>query len=196
MEAFERRQRVRFDIMMTHDAEDLIHPESLRLINWFSRDLRMVQVPVLALPTPGREFTHGVYCDEFAEYQLKDIPVRQRLGGFLPVQRGRHRLQPDGAGTTSPPTRGGRIFDPACLTEDYENGYRLHAAGLPPDFLPIRFDRAGPMATREYFPRTLARRRPAAQPLGHGNRAAGLAASRLARPVPASSTGSGATARA
>jgi len=30
------------------------------------------------------KFTHGLYCDEFAEYQLKDIPARQRLGGFLP----------------------------------------------------------------------------------------------------------------
>src|SRR3954466_7247547 len=84
MEAFERRQRVRYDIIMTHDAEDLAHPEALRLINWFSRDFDMVQVPVLPLPTPARELTHGIYCDEFAEYQLKDIPVRQQLGGFLP----------------------------------------------------------------------------------------------------------------
>ena len=44
----------------------------------------MVQIPVLPLPTGLAEMTHGVYCDEFAEYQLKDIPARQRLGGFLP----------------------------------------------------------------------------------------------------------------
>ena len=44
----------------------------------------MVQVPVLALRTPWHELTHGLYCDDFAEFQSKDIPVRQMLGGFLP----------------------------------------------------------------------------------------------------------------
>src|SRR5947209_3486222 len=121
MEAFELRQRVRYDIIMTHDAEDLAHPESLRLINWYSRDFDMVQVPVLALPTPARELTHGIYCDEFAEYQLKDIPARQQLGGFLPsngVGTGFSRAALDELAAD----RGGRIFDPECLTEDYENG--------------------------------------------------------------------------
>jgi bacteriophage N4 adsorption protein B len=154
MEAFERRQRVRYDIILTHDAEDLAHPESLRLINWFSRDFDMVQVPVLALPTPGRDLTHGIYCDEFAEYQLKDIPARQQLGGFLPsngVGTGFSRAALDELAAD----RGGRIFDPACLTEDYENGLRLHQLGRPQLFLPIRWDGAGPIATREYFPRTL-----------------------------------------
>ena len=68
---------MRFDIVMTHDAEDLIHPESLRLINYFARTYDMVQMPVLALPTPAREWSHGLYCDDFAEFQSKDIPVRQ-----------------------------------------------------------------------------------------------------------------------
>jgi adsorption protein B len=71
LQVFETRNQVHFDVVMTHDAEDLIHPESLRLINWFSRDYDMVQIPVLPLPTPFPEITHGLYCDEFAEYQLK-----------------------------------------------------------------------------------------------------------------------------
>ncbi len=152
MEAFERRQRVRFEVVVTHDAEDLVHAESLRLINWFSRDYAMTQVPVLALPTPARELTHGVYCDEFAEYQLKDIPVRQRLGGFLPSNG-------VGAGFTREAlerlaaARDGSIFDPEALTEDYENGFRLHAMGCRQVFVPIRFAGAAPIATREYFPR-------------------------------------------
>src|ERR1044071_2339868 len=49
LEAFERENGVRFDVIMTHDAEDLAHPESLRLINWFSGEYDMVQVPVLPL---------------------------------------------------------------------------------------------------------------------------------------------------
>lgn len=152
MQAYELRQRVRYDIIITHDAEDLIHPQSLRLINWFSRRHEMVQVPVLALPTSLHEFTHGVYCDEFAETQTKDIPVRQRLGGFLPssgVGTGFDRASLERLAAA----RGGRIFDPSCLTEDYENGLRFYKMGLRQVFLPIVFDRHGPVATREYFPR-------------------------------------------
>ena len=152
MKAFESVHSVRFEIVITHDAEDLIHPESLRLVNWFSSDYQMIQVPVLALPTPVGEFTHGLYCDEFAEYQSKDIPVRRWLGGFLPgngVGTGiaREALEHLAA------CQRDRIFDPDCLTEDYETGYRLFAQGCRQLFLPLRFDGAGPVATREYFPR-------------------------------------------
>jgi adsorption protein B len=153
LESFEQRHNVRFDIVMTHDAEDLIHPDSLRLINWFSRDYDMVQIPVLPLRTPPGELTHGLYCDEFAEYQWKDIRVRQALGGFLPSNGvgtgfGREALE------RLAETRGGRIFDPECLTEDYENGFRLHALGGRQIFVPIQLRPDGPVATREYFPRS------------------------------------------
>ena len=88
---------------------------------------------MLPLPTPLGEFTHGLYCDEFAEFQTKDIPVRQRLGGFLPSNG-------VGPGSSAPPwttwrhRAAGRMFDPDCLTEDYENGLSAARAGLPPDF--------------------------------------------------------------
>ena len=152
MQAFEARQGIRFEIVITHDAEDLIDADSLRLINWFARDHDMVQIPVLALPTPASEWTHGIYCDEFAEYQTKDIPVRQRLGGFLPA---------NGVGTgfrrealeRLAATRGGRVFDPESLTEDYETGYRLHALGCRQVFVPVQERKSAPIATREYFPR-------------------------------------------
>ena len=152
MVRYEARHDVHYDIVMTHDAEDLVDPESLRLVNWFSRDYAMMQVPVLALPTPLGELTHGLYCDEFAEFQTKDIPMRQRLGGFLPANGvgtgfARHALEHLAA------TRGGMIFDPACLTEDYENGLRLHALGYRQIFVPVRFRNGRPVATREYFPR-------------------------------------------
>jgi len=152
LQRFEETHNCRFEVIMTHDAEDLIHPDSLRMINWLSRKYAMVQVPVLALPTKIREFTHGLYCDEFGEYQQKDIPVRQWLGGFLPsngVGAGFERNALEHLAST----RGGRIFDPECLTEDYENGFCLHALGYPQIFVPLRFAPEGLMATREYFPR-------------------------------------------
>jgi adsorption protein B len=156
MEDHERRRGVHFDVVVTHDAEDLIHPESLRIINFLSREYQMVQIPVLPLPTGLREFTHGLYCDEFAEYQSKDIPVRQLLGGFLPsngVGTGFERAALERLASQ----KGGQVFDPACLTEDYENGYRLHALGCRQRFVPLRFDGRQLTATREYFPRTFRR---------------------------------------
>jgi len=152
MVEYEQRQGLAFEIVITHDAEDLIHPESLRLINWFSRDHEMVQIPVLPLATALAEWTHGLYCDEFAEFQSKDIPVRQQLGGFVPA---------NGVGTgfersaleNLRRSHDGKFFDPDCLTEDYENGFRMHAAGYRQIFVPIHFDASEPVATREYFPR-------------------------------------------
>ena len=152
MEDYEAAHGPRFEIVVTHDAEDLIHPESLRIINWFSRDYQMIQVPVLPLPTSLGELTHGVYCDEFAEYQTKDIPARQRLGGFLPangVGTGFSRTALERLATE----RQGEVFDPQCLTEDYETGCRLHELGFRQLFAPLRFDAGAPMATREYFPK-------------------------------------------
>jgi adsorption protein B len=152
MAEHEGREGVRYEIVVTHDAEDLIHPESLRLINWFSREYEMIQIPVLPLPTSWREWTHGLYCDEFSEYQLKDIPVRQRLGGFVPS---------NGVGTSFAREalerlrrEYGHAFDPESLTEDYENGFRMHAAGYRQIFLPVERRSTGLVATREYFPRT------------------------------------------
>ncbi len=152
MKDYERVHRLQFQIVVMHDAEDVIHPLSLRLINWFSRDYAMVQVPVLPLPTRIGEWTHGLYCDEFAEYQRKDIPVRQFLGGFLPS---------NGVGTgfdrkaieRLAEARWGRPFDPACLTEDYETGYLLHSMGFRQIFVPLGGEGAEPLATREFFPR-------------------------------------------
>src|ERR1035438_10686995 len=111
---YEAANGVRFEVIVIHDAEDVVAPESLRIVNWFSRDYQMVQIPVLPLPTGLAEMTHGVYCDEFAEYQLKDIPARQRLGGFLPS---------NGVGTgldrnaRSEERRGGKECRSPCLKE-------------------------------------------------------------------------------
>ena len=155
MQAFETAAAASgYEIMMTHDAEDLIHPESLRLVNWFSREYDMVQVPVLALPTPGREFTHGIYCDEFAEYQSKDIPVRQQLGGFLPSngvgtgfsRRRWNNSQPTAAAASSTRSASPKITRTACGCTSWGAGSSSSRSGSIG---------AGPVATREYFPRTL-----------------------------------------
>jgi adsorption protein B len=149
---FEEQDNLRFEIVVTHDAEDLIHPDALVGINLHCGEFGMVQVPVLPLPTPPCDMVHGIYCDEFAEYQTRDIPARQILGSFLPsngVGTGFSRAALERLAETS----GNRVFEPECLTEDYENGLRLHRLGFRQMFLPLRSAR-DPLATREYFPRT------------------------------------------
>ena len=147
----EQRHGVRFDIVVLHDAEDLVHPEELRWINYYIGSFGMVQIPVLPLPAPARKVTQGVYCDEFAEYQSRDIPARQLLGGFIPS---------NGVGTgyarwaleKLAELESNRVFDPGSLTEDYDAGFRLHRLGCPQRFVPIRLVGGEPVATRECFP--------------------------------------------
>ncbi len=151
---FEEHHEVRFDIVVTHDAEDLIHPEAFSRINAYADDFDMVQIPVLPLPTRLRDWVHGMYCDEFAEWQIKDMPARQHMGSFVPS---------NGVGTgftrealeKLASAEHNLVFEPACLTEDYENGLRLHKLGSRQLFLPIsRGRQTSFIATREFFPRT------------------------------------------
>jgi adsorption protein B len=149
---YEETNGVSFDMVLIHDAEDMIHPEALPWLNFYAQFYDMVQIPVLPLPTPVTEFTHGIYCDEFAEFQRKDLPARQILGGFVPscgVGTGFSR----GALAKLAAAYDGRIFEPKCLTEDYEIGFRLHKLGCSQVFVPARKYNGNLVATREYFPR-------------------------------------------
>jgi adsorption protein B len=155
MLVYEENRRIRFDAVVVHDAEDLIHADSLRTTNFYLDSYHMVQIPVLALPTPLKNLTQGIYCDDFAESQIKDMRVRGLMHSFIPsngvgAAYSRRALQRLAA------SAGNRIFEPTCLTEDYENGLRLHHLGCRQIFVPLRFAAADIVATREYFPSTAA----------------------------------------
>jgi bacteriophage N4 adsorption protein B len=154
---FEEHHSARFDIVMTHDAEDLVHPEALSFVNSYADEYDMVQIPVLPLPTPVRQFVHGVYCDEFAEWQMKDMRARQLMGSFVPsngVGTGYTREALEKLANAEH----NLIFEPGCLTEDYENGLRLHRLGCKQMFVPLTPSSNRPdatlVATREFFPQT------------------------------------------
>lgn len=130
----ERREKilgVRYDFMVLHDAEDVLHPLELRLLNYhFARGAAdMIQTPIFPLPAPVREVTAATYMDQFAEVQTKDLHVRGAIGGFVPscgVATGFSRsalelLEEQG---------GGKPFDADALTEDYEVGLKLALAGM------------------------------------------------------------------
>jgi adsorption protein B len=148
---FELDQGTHFDTIVLHDAEDLIHPDALPVINREREKHTMVQVPVLPLPTPWYEITHGVYCDEFSEFQTIDMPARQASLSFVPS---------NGVGTgfardvldQLADDRQGVVFDPTSLTEDYEIGVYIHLNGAPQLFFPLTQNEDDFVATREYFP--------------------------------------------
>ncbi len=153
MSELEGKQGIRFNTVVLHDAEDLIHPEALSTINRERAAHAMVQVPVLPLPTPFHEVTHAVYCDEFAEFQTIDMPARGYCGSFIPS---------NGVGTGFArqilqrlARERGKVFDPLSLTEDYEIGVYIHQAGFSQVFVPLHRNGPDIMATREYFPRRI-----------------------------------------
>ena len=153
---YEERNNVRFEMIVVHDAEDVIHPDDLRWLNYYAQWYDQVQIPVLALPTSFRQFTHGVYCDEFAEFQFKDMPAREALGGFLPscgVGTGfsRRALESVAAAHSN------QIFDATSLTEDYEIGFRIHRLGYRQKFIRIVRRDGKLVATREFFAQTFPR---------------------------------------
>lgn len=153
LEEWERRGGARHEIAMLHDAEDTLHPASLALVNWYAGEFGMIQVPVLPFPAGISEWIHGIYCDEFAEFLSRDMRLREYAGAFLPS---------NGVGTAIRrecldalrEEQGGLLFDPDCVTEDYELGMKLAEAGCRQIFLPLTRKYGGLLATREYFPRT------------------------------------------
>ncbi len=151
MEIWEEQKGIRFDTIVLHDAEDLIHPDALAVINTARASHAMVQIPVLPLATRFHQVTHAVYCDEFAEFQTIDMPARQFSRSFIPS---------NGVGTgfsreileLLAGEREKLIFDPASLTEDYEIGIYIHRAGRAQFFAELKAGERGFIATREYFP--------------------------------------------
>jgi len=151
----EQSHGLAYDMVLMQDAEDIVHPKALRWANYYADTFGFLQIPVLALQTPWSNLTHGVYCDEFAETQTRDLPVRAAMGAFVPS-----------AGVGTAITRKAldnlalhnqnRVFEPDSLTEDYEIGLRLQETGCKQMFLPIQVDSDETIiATREYFPTDL-----------------------------------------
>lgn len=141
----------RFDLVLVHDAEDVIHPDALATLAAASAHAGMVQLPVLPLPTPASQWTHGVYCDDFAESQGKDLATRNALGAFVPSCGVGTSFRRDALDLLAS-TEDNRLFQPDALTEDYDIGLRLYRLGVSQTFAPLEFRNHSPLATREFFP--------------------------------------------
>jgi adsorption protein B len=141
--------------IVLHDAEDVVHPGELALFDGLIERFELVQLPVLPLIDPNSRWLGGHYADEFAESHGKEMVVRGALGVGLPSAGVGCAFSREALGRLAG-QGGGLPFDADSLTEDYELGLKLAEAGGRCAFVRSRAAGGGLVATREYFPGTLA----------------------------------------
>ncbi|MEM7703625.1 MAG: glycosyl transferase family protein [Pseudomonadota bacterium] len=152
----ERRMGRLFSCVVFHDAEDMVDPAALSLLDSaIANGADFVQIPVEPLVQPHSRWLGTHYCEEFAESHGKAMVVRNALGAGLPgagvgcavSRRALHQLsrrRVDGA-----------PFETQSLTEDYELGLAVAEMGGQCQFLRARGDDGRLIATRAYFPNQL-----------------------------------------
>lgn len=157
----EERSGQRFAMLVFHDAEDMVDPGALGLLDeTIAGGADFVQLPVEPLVPRHRSWLArhigAHYCEEFAEAHGKAMVVRDALGAGLPgagvgcaASRraldwlvARHRIEGGG----------GQPFASDSLTEDYELGLAIAAAGGRCRFVRVRGEDGRLIATRAFFP--------------------------------------------
>lgn len=162
-----------YQLIALHDAEDVLHPLTLKVYNHHvPRRFDMGQIPVFPLElTPWKHWVGNTYIDEFTELHLKDMYAREQIGGVVPSA---------GVGTAFSRAaieylaakNGGSPFKVGQLAEDYMVGLELCRSGYRAGFIdyPVEREvtRRGPdgrekkrkitelVAVREHFPHKFA----------------------------------------
>lgn len=155
----EHRQGYPFLGVVLHDAEDMVHRHELTVVAQALREVDFVQLPVRPELPAGPHWVAGHYGDEFVESHARVMMVRDALGAALPAA---------GVGCGFKRTMLARIgelrhdhgeqgpFVAECFTEDYEIGLLVTHLGGRARFLRLRDEEGMLIATRSYFPDTLA----------------------------------------
>ena len=159
-----------YGLIALHDAEDVLHPLTLKVYNYHvPRRFDMGQIPVFPLElTPWRNWVGNTYVDEFTELHLKDMYAREEIGGVVPSA---------GVGTAFSRAaveylaskNGGSPFKVGQLAEDYMVGLELCRSGYRAGFIDYPVEREVTrrradgretrqkvtelVAVREHFPR-------------------------------------------
>ncbi len=126
---FEVANGIQFQIFVVHDSEDIIHPFGLALYDRLMPEKPVVQLPILPAPDHWSQVVHWIYADEFAEGELKDLPVRQEFFGFVPllgVGSAFSRQTIDHMSHVG----GGEVFPESALTDDYSLALSMHIEGI------------------------------------------------------------------
>lgn len=141
--------------IVLHDAEDIVSPSELKIFDAMLDRFDLVQLPVVPFTDSTSRFIAGHYCDEFAEAHGKTMIVRECVGAGIPSAGVGCGIRWSALETLAE-ANGGIPFDVGSLTEDYELGITLCAAGLKTVFVSIPTREApGVIATQAHFPATL-----------------------------------------
>jgi adsorption protein B len=154
----EAARGVPYSSILMHDAEDMVHPAALAVMDRALAEVDFVQLPVRPEPQAASPWVAGHYTDEFTESHGKAMVVRDALGAAIPAagvgcgfaratlaRLASLRLAEGGAGP----------FASDCLTEDYELGVLIYRGGGKSRFLRVRDSAGDLVATRAYFPSEL-----------------------------------------
>lgn len=151
----ERQNGTPFEAIILHDAEDVVSAFEAPVVAHLLPRFGLIQLPVVPLVDSGSRWISGHYCDEFAESHGKTLIVREALGAGLPLAGVGCAIRRDLLARLSD-AAGGKPFDDASLTEDYETGLKLCTGGCDAAFVRMLERRGGPLvATRAHFPDTL-----------------------------------------
>ena len=153
--ADEARTARAFAAVVLHDAEDMVHPAALALIDRTLRHAEFVQLPVRPECQAGGRWIAGHYGDEFAEAHAKAMVVRDALGASLPAAGVGCGFDRKALAALAGRRSADGIVGPfaaECLTEDYELGLLIARTGGRSRFVRLRDERGALIATRSYFP--------------------------------------------
>ncbi|WP_435418415.1 glycosyl transferase family protein [Parerythrobacter aurantius] len=152
LEEDERRHGRRYRMVLLHDAEDMVDPAALPMLDSAIDQADFVQLPVLPVVHPRSRWIAGHYCDEFAEAHGKAMPLRDAIGAGLPSAGVGCAIAREQLALLSAARGDGLPFDAGSLTEDYQLGLSIRRLGGRTRFLRVRHADGRLVATRAYFP--------------------------------------------
>ncbi len=155
LEDDERRSTTPARLIVLHDAEDMVDPAALGLLDRAVDEAEFVQLPVLPEPQRHSRWIGSHYCEEFAEAHGKAMVVRGALAAALPAAGVGCGFARAMLGRIARQAGQGAPFSVESLTEDYELGLRIKAAGGRARFLRVRGEDRQLVATRACFPARL-----------------------------------------
>lgn len=145
----------RFRMIVLHDAEDMVDPAELLVMDRALACAEFVQIPVRPEPQPISPWVAGHYSDEFTEAHAKGMVVRDALGAALPAAGVGCAFDREILARLAAMRSIGVPFSPESLTEDYELGLVIKKLGGRARFLRLRDEHGQLIATRACFPSRL-----------------------------------------
>ena len=151
----ERETGNQFRFIMLHDAEDMVDPAALSIVDEAMEEYDFVQLPVLPQAHRRARWIGNHYLEEFGESHGKTLVVRSTLGTGLPAAGVGCAFARDTLEKMARRSDDNGPFAHQTLTEDYELGIKVAAAGGRSKLLRMRGKDGELVATRAYFPSSI-----------------------------------------